>query len=250
MCIAAMALNAHPRWQLVVAANRDEYHARDAAPLAHWDDRPAILAGRDLKGGGTWLGVSENGRMVLVTNFRVPGYPKPERPSRGRLVTGLLDGHDPAAIDLAPFNPFNLVVANPQGAQFLSNHPEQQRSPLPSGVHGLSNGALAPAWPKTRRLCGDLSDWLAGDTHSIEPLFAALRDESPHDSAGDGPGEGPEPRLSGVFIRDPVYGTRCSTVILIDRQGSGRIAERRFDANGAVSGESVLDFRWPGQAGA
>ena len=98
MCIAVLAWQAHPRWQLVVAANRDEYHARPAAPLARWDDGSGIIAGKDLTGGGTWLGVQEAGRLVLITNFRVARYPEPGRPSRGALVTGLLTGSDPEKV--------------------------------------------------------------------------------------------------------------------------------------------------------
>ncbi len=250
MCIAALALNAHPRWALVVAANRDEYHAREAAPLAAWDDGSGITAGRDLVGGGTWLGLHEAGRLVLVTNFRVEGYPKPDRPSRGGLVTGLLKGDDPQAIDLTRYNPFNLAVADLNGhATLLGNYPDANRTPLPPGVHGLSNGTFIPAWPKTKRLCTHLKGWIEAGDDDPAPLFSALRDESPQDSPGDGPGpftsNAPEPRLSGVFIRDAVYGTRCSTVVTVDHSGRGNITERRFDARGAVSGETALDFHWP-----
>lgn len=246
MCIAAVALNAHPRWALVVAANRDEYHAREAAPLERWNDGSGIIAGRDLVGGGTWLGLHEAGRLVLVTNYRVEGYPKPNRPSRGALVTGLLTGDNPQQVDLAPYNPFNLLVAEANGsATLLGNYPEVQRTSLPPGIHGLSNGAFAPAWPKTQRLCTNLKGWIKTGNDDPAPLFSALRDESPHDSPGDGSGVGPEPRLSGVFIRDATYGTRCSTLVTVDHSGRGRITERRFDADGAVSGETALDFHWP-----
>ena len=246
MCIAAVALNSHPRWALVVAANRDEYHAREAAPLAAWNDGSGITAGRDLVGGGTWLGLHEAGRLVLVTNFRVEGYPKPGRPSRGGLVTGLLQGDDPQGIDLTPYNPFNLLIAEMNGhATLLCNYPEAHRTNLPFGVLGLSNGAFTPAWPKTKRLCTNLKGWIEAGNDDPAPLFSALRDESPHDSPGDGLGLGPEPRLSGVFIHDATYGTRCSTVVAVDHSGYGRIIERRFDADGAVSGETALDFHWP-----
>ena len=241
MCIAAFALHAHPDWPLVVIANRDEYHARAAAPLAQWQDGSGIIAGRDLVGGGTWLGVSESGRLVLVTNYRVPGYPQPARPSRGALVTALLEGADPQSIDLAPYNPFSLLVADADGqAQLLGNHPEPFRQPLSAGVHGLSNGPFTPPWPKTQRLCASLQDWLDVERGEIEPLFTALRDERLDESAE----AGPEPRLSSVFIRDALYGTRCSTVVAVDRAGQGQIIERRFDAGGVVGDESVLEFDW------
>ena len=244
MCIAAIAWNAHPRWRLLVAANRDEFHARPAAPLARWDDAPEVVAGRDLKGGGTWLGVHDAGRMVLVTNFRVPGYPKPDRPSRGGLVTGLLNGLPPETINLAPYNPFSLLVANKDRLHLLSNYPEESRIILPAGVHGLSNGAFANPWPKTRRLVHEIAQWTAQGSDDFSPLFAALRDESPHDSPGDGPGAGPEPRLSGVFIADPVYGTRCSTLVAIGHDGCGQMIERRFDDQGHASGETAISLNW------
>ena len=243
MCIVAFALHAHPDWPLVVIANRDEYHSRASAPLAQWPKvngaGSGIVAGRDLVGGGTWLGISESGRLVLVTNFRVPGFPQPARPSRGGLVTALLEGADPLGIDLAPYNPFSLLVADADGqALLLGNYPEPFNQPLPAGVHGLSNGPFTPAWPKTQRLCGALQDWLNGGGDETEPLFTALRDESPAESAE----HGPEPRLSSVFILDAVYGTRCSTVVAVDRAGQGKVIERRFDDEGLAVGEVSVQF--------
>jgi len=242
MCIASIAWNAHPRWRLVVAANRDEYHERPASALSRWDDGSGILAGRDLKGGCTWLGVGEQGTLVLITNFRVPGYPQPDRPSRGGLVTGLLTGDDPQSAEIAPFNPFNLILASgDKGLTFISNYPEEQRRRLPDGIHGLSNGHLAPPWPKTERLNAALSDWLASPSPSPADLFAPLRNETRRETGLDGP----LPQLSGIFINDPVYGTRCSTVIAVDAEGQGTMTERSFDSNGAASGEASLTFRWP-----
>src|SRR6476620_11021966 len=108
MCVAAFAWRAHPRWPLVVLANRDELHAREAAPLAAWDDGSGIIAGRDLRSGGTWLGLSEAGRLALVTNLRGYGLADPDKASRGGLVTGLLTGAlEPQSVDLTPYNPFN-----------------------------------------------------------------------------------------------------------------------------------------------
>lgn len=242
MCIASIAWNAHPRWRLIVAANRDEYHERPAQALSRWDDGSGILAGRDLKGGGTWLGVGEQGTLVLITNFRVPGYPQSDRPSRGGLVTGLLTGNDPQTARIAPFNPFNLILASgDKGLTFISNYPDEQRQPLPDGIYGLSNGQLAPLWPKTEHLNAALTDWLAASSLSPADLFVPLRDETRHESS-DG---GPLPQLSGIFINDPVYGTRCSTVIAVDAEGRGTMIERSFDSSGATIGQASLTFRWP-----
>jgi uncharacterized protein with NRDE domain len=232
MCVAAIAWAAHPGWKLVAIGNRDEYHARAAAPLGRWDN--GILAGRDLEAGGTWLGVSD-GRFALVTNRRAEGYPLPGMASRGGLVTGWLLGEDPG--DTAVMNPFNLFVAGPDGAHLSTNFPEIDTRPLPPGIHGLSNGGLDERWHKIARLEGALSHWL---DHGEDPaaLLDALADETP-DPAD------PDNFLSPPFIRNPGYGTRCSSVIAVDSFGGGTIIERRFDELGLVTGETVLDFTWP-----
>lgn len=248
MCVAAIAWQASPRWRLVVAANRDEYHHRPAAPLARWADGSGVIAGRDLEAGGTWLGLHEAGRLVLVTNFRVDGYPRPGRPSRGALVTGLLTGSETAAPPLAAYNPCNLFHADAQGARFLTNWPAAATIPLTPGIHGVSNGAIDAPWLKTRRLAATLAEWVAPEPSTPQPadfapLFAALLDPAP--TATERTAEGPEPRFSAVFVADPVYGTRCSTVIAIDHAGHGRAIERSFAPDGHQTGEVALEFRWP-----
>src|SRR4029079_6710897 len=153
MCVLAFAWRAHPRWQLVVAGNRDELHARPTLPLARWDEPDHVLAGRDLQSGGSWLGVSEEGRFAVVTNLRGFGLPVPGRVSRGALVSDFLSGSgryvDSELAELSDFNPFNLIVADRKRACFLSNRPEKIRSTLAPGIYGLSNGALDEPWPKT-----------------------------------------------------------------------------------------------------
>ena len=240
MCVAALAWAAHPGWLLVAAANRDEYHERPTAPLARWDE--GILAGRDLRAGGTWLGVAEAGRLALVTNYRVAGYPRAELASRGALVTDWLRGG--ALAEDAAMNPFNLLIADAAGARIVSNWPERSEQPLAPGVHGLSNGAFAQPWPKALRLCNDLAGWLAHDARDLAALFTALRNEAPFPQE-DHAGCGPEPAYSGVFIRDPAYGTRCSTLVAVDRAGIGTLIERRFDGAGGLAGETSLSFAWP-----
>jgi uncharacterized protein with NRDE domain len=239
MCVAAIAWRAHPRWRLVAIGNRDEFHDRPAAPLARWDDGSGIIAGRDLRGGGTWLGVTPAGRFALVTNFRVPGYPRPGLASRGGLVTGWLAG-EPLP-DTAALNPFNLCLADGEAAQVVTNHPLPESHALTPGVHGLSNGAFARQWPKTRQLCAALADWLGRDADDPEPLFAALRAETPL-AAKSADEDGPDAPFSPVFIRNPEYGTRCSTVVTIDHQGMGMIEERSFDPEGRPAGRQSIAF--------
>ncbi|MFC0202979.1 NRDE family protein [Novosphingobium soli] len=246
MCVAAIAWDAHPDWLLVVAGNRDEFHARPAAPLARWRDGSGLIAGTDLTGGGTWLGVTEAGRFALVTNYRVPEGAQPGRPSRGKLVTDLLAGTPPhdLAGPMAAMNPFNLILAGHDRATFLTNHPHVEARPLVRGIHGLSNGGFDVPWPKTLQVGAAIERWLAAGDAELEPLLAVLRDETPAQAA-DTAAAAPEPRFAPVFIRDETYGTRCSTVITIDRHGRGTIVERSFDAAAARSGDVRLRFSWP-----
>jgi uncharacterized protein with NRDE domain len=232
MCVAAAAFRAHPRWRLVVIGNRDEFHERPTAPLSRWED--GAIAGRDLQAGGTWLGAAENGRVALVTNLRVEGYPQAHLASRCALVTDWLAGHEPAAPET--MNPFNLFHADAQAAWHLSNHPEPRRRALAPGIHGLSNGPHDDPWAKTRALEAALAEWLVAGEDDPAPLLAALADET------ERPGQGPEPRFSPVFIRHPLYGTRCSTVLLIGSDGAARMIERRFDAEGRMTGETGISF--------
>jgi uncharacterized protein with NRDE domain len=233
MCVVALALNAHPRWRLVVAGNRDEFHARAAAPLARWDDVPQVIAGRDLVSGGGWIGVSEAGRFAVVTN--VAGYPRGgDAPSRGALVAGYLrDGTLPADGTLGAFGGFTLITVGDGMAEFRTNRPAIEHRALASGLHGIANGPLDPPSPRTRTLTASLGDWMAA-SRPLDDLLDRLGDDVP---VVDGE--------RAVFIRDTVYGTRCSTVIAVDDAGAGVIVERRFGPLGAPDGQTQLDFTWP-----
>ncbi len=231
MCVVALALDASPEWRLVVAGNRDEFHARASAPLDHWADAPHVIAGRDLVSGGGWIGVSEEGRFAVVTN--VAGYPRGETaPSRGALVADYLrDGTLPPDETLGDFGGFSLMTIGTDAA-FRTNQPTPDHRPLTSGLHGISNGPLDPPWPRTRTLTAALGDWLSAG-EPIETLLDLLADEAPVV-----PGE------RGVFIRDRVYGTRCSTVIAIAHDGAGTIIERRFGPSAVTEGERRFTFSW------
>ena len=249
MCVLAFAWHAHPRWSLIVAGNRDEFHERPAAPLARWS-RDVLIAGKDLQSGGTWLGVSEAGRFAVVTNLRGFGPPAPARTSRGALVTRMLadPAEDPLAVDLDDYNPFNLIVADPARAWFLTNRPEPDGLLLAPGLYGLSNSRLDEPWPKTLRLKSVLTDWIVGEAREPERLLDALGERALPDvglHAAPQSDVPQEPALSPVFILDPIYGTRCSTVVAIDRSGHGWIIERRYAAEGSVTGETAVDFPWP-----
>ena len=252
MCVLAFAWRAHPRWRLLAAGNRDEYHARPAQELERWKAPGHLIAGRDLQSRGTWLGVSEEGRFAVVTNLRGFAPPDPNLASRGALVSDYLAGTgiygDPRTADLSAFNPVNLIVADQQGACFMTNRPESARTTLASGLYGLSNGKLDEYWPKTMRLKSVLLDWITADVADPEMLFDGLCEEILPD-IGRGPATPSdvpqEPNHSPIFIRNPVYGTRCSTVVAIDMDGRGIILERRFSADGSETGRTKLEFAWP-----
>ena len=233
MCVVALALHAHPRWQLVVVGNRDELHARAAAPLARWDDVPQVLAGRDLVSGGAWIGVSETGGFAVVTN--VAGYPRePAAPSRGALVADYLSsGTLPNEQALGAFGGFSLITANGGTTAFRTNRPALERRTLAMGLHGIANGPLDAPEPRTRTLSAALGDWMA-TSQPLDNLLGLLADQTPA-VAGERP----------VFICDRVYGTRCSTVVAVDADGAGVIIERRFGPSAVPDGETRLAFTWP-----
>lgn len=251
MCLAIVALDAHPRFPLVVAANRDEHHARPAAPARWWDE--GWLGGRDLAAGGTWLGVTRIGRFAFVTNVREPGRHDVAAPSRGTLVTQALDARLPPrsavqhALDAgAAFNGFNLIAGDGEGVCWGSNRATATVTLRP-GVHGLSNAALDTAWPKVTRSRAAIERWCRSGSDDVDSLFAILGDRTPASDA-ELPQTGVplewERLLSAPFIvsAERGYGTRCSTLFWIDRRGSARFVERSFDPAGRATGTVDLRF--------
>jgi uncharacterized protein with NRDE domain len=246
MCLILFAWQNHPRYSLVVAANRDEFHQRPAAEAEFWEDDPRILAGRDLQAGGTWLGVTRSGRFAAVTNYRetlVPG--NAQELSRGHLVTEFLgSGEEPLAYaqelhsEGARYSGFNLLLGSPGSLAWVSNRAGE---PLPvrSGSHGLSNHLLDTDWPKVHSGRERLDRLLEEESVDPEALFELLTDQAL--VPGGIPEEletrlAPSELMKHYFIVSPVYGTRCSTVVLMGRDGSIQFIERQFDPNGTPSG--------------
>ncbi|HYW05191.1 MAG TPA: NRDE family protein [Gammaproteobacteria bacterium] len=252
MCLLFVAWEAHPRYRVVVAANRDEFHQRPTAPAAFWEDHPEVAAGRDLQAGGTWLGVARTGRYAAVTNYREAASPPDAERSRGELVSGALLYPGPTGDYLRAverrgreYQGFNLLAGDGDGLWYYSNRDGHPRRLTP-GLYGLSNGLLDTPWPKLAGGRTDFSRLLAG-TDRIEPesLFALLADETPApDEALPDTGMSleRERRLSARFVRGPEYGTRSSTVILIDRAGGACLVERRFRPDGSREATTRLDF--------
>ena len=256
MCLIAFAWNPSPTLRLVMAANRDEFHGRPSLPLAVWADQPDVMAGRDAEAQGTWLGVSRRGRLAAVTNVRLPGMPVPGLRSRGALVVDFLaGGASPqahlAALDAAfeSYGPCNLLLADAHEAWYASNRPGIAAQKLGDGVHGLSNATLDTPWPKTLMLKAAVEQWLQkGRSGDTAPLFSALADDhQPADAElpDTGLGLARERFVAPAFIRGREYGTRCSTVIVIEATGSGTVIERRFGPEGVALGESRVEFDWP-----
>jgi len=252
MCLIAFAWQAHPRWRLVLVGNRDEFHARPTAPLAPWDEAPQIVAGRDLEAGGTWAGVGARGRASVITNVRDLTADHSGM-SRGLLVADYLGSTVAArthAIELmgsaAQYRPFNLLTFDREDAYYLGNHPHARAQPVSPGVHGLSNADFNAPWPKTRALVHRLEGWLAmGGGDDVGELFGMLSDQGrwPDDVLPDtGIGIERERFLSSAFIVGEHYGTRASTVILVDNDDRTTIVERRFGPNGVPDGETRFDL--------
>jgi uncharacterized protein with NRDE domain len=260
VCLLVLAWQSHPRYRLVVAANRDEYHARAAAPLAKWPPPAQLLAGRDLRARGTWLGIDRERRFGVVTNFRELQPARPGAPSRGELIPRYLGTRGDAAALFAALEPqaqqysgFNLLLTDADSLWYGSNRATPFARPLPPGVYGLSNELLDTPWPKLERVRRGFEEWLrAPQPPAPAELFALLADRTPADAATRH-SEGGLPRewqraLSAPFVLHPQYGTRCSTVVLLEPGGALYLAERRFDPQGEPAGES--EFRlgpgeWP-----
>lgn len=256
MCLIAFALNPTSQLRLLVVANRDEFHARPSAPLAYWADHPHILAGRDIEAKGTWLGVSTRGRLVAVTNVRLPEFPPPGLRSRGALAFNFLaSSSSPQAYldtdqgNVGAHGPCNLLMVDGQQAVYASNQSGVQRRLLPAGVYGLSNAALDTPWPKTVQLKAAVTDWLAqGRSSDLTPLFAALANPAkPPDALLPDTGVGLERErfVAPAFIHGHEYGTRCSTVVMVGADGAGSVTERRFGPEGVALGETHIQFQWP-----
>jgi uncharacterized protein with NRDE domain len=234
MCVVALALDQHSDWPIILIGNRDEFHARDSAPLHHWEDGSGIIAGRDLVSNGTWLGVNPAlGRLVVVTNVRSDAPPDPAKASRGTLVQNLLTGHgpfaDPAAEELDAFNGFNLMALSPSGARLLTNRPRPAIRLLEPGLHALANAAAANADPRADRLAAAWRDWRA-EAEAPAALLDRLTDTRP----------------PPLFLSSDSYGTRCTTLVAIDAAGRGTITERRYAKGGIPMGETALSFAFAG----
>lgn len=229
MCLIVIAYKSHPRYELVMAGNRDEFYERPTSPLGYWEDYPHVLAGRDLRGMGTWLGITREGRFAAVTNFREGEPPRKTGPSRGNLVRGYLTGTasprqymEQVARSAADYQGFNLLVGNAGHLLYFSNRDPSIRT-LGPGIYGLSNHLLDTPWTKVKRTVSSLKKIIA-ESEEISSLqimeFLKSQETVPEEAL---PHTGVDPTwervLAPVFITSPTYGTRSTSVLLIDREG-------------------------------
>jgi uncharacterized protein with NRDE domain len=238
MCLVLIAYDLHPRYPLILAANRDEFYERPTAAAGYWDDAPNLFAGRDLVHCGTWLGISRTGRLAALTNYREPHAVRKDAPSRGKLVSDFLKSATTPEEYLTrlrgerlAYLGYNLLLGDLERLYCYSNK-NDQITRLTRGVHGLSNHLLDTPWPKVLRGRDALARVVTAGDFTTEDLFVILADttKAPDEQLPDtGIGLERERLLSSIFITSPVYGTRSSSVLLIDSDRQVSFVERSFN---------------------
>ncbi|RZI42795.1 hypothetical protein EGT07_12460 [Herbaspirillum sp. HC18] len=240
MCLIVFAWQVVPGIPLMAAGNRDEFYERPSAPAAWWNDHPQVFAGRDLRSGGSWMGVTREGRFAAVTNIRDPSEKRPDARSRGELVADYLSGIasptqyvENLALRAGEYSGFNLIVGNREQLVWYSNGgPDDERNgkPLAPGVYGLSNGALDTPWPKVVKTKAQFSSLLCQGAPE-DAYFEMLADTT---QAPDcrlpktGMNLEWERLLSAVCIESPTYGTRSSTLVRLCASNPPVLNERIF----------------------
>jgi uncharacterized protein with NRDE domain len=250
MCLIAFAHNVHPDYKLILVANRDEFYGRPTRQAQFWieEDHPEILAGKDLEAGGTWMGINKDGRWGALTNYRDPSWKREDPPSRGHLVLNYLSGNDSPQVYTGnlesssdAYMGFNLLAGNGDQLFHYSNKSDVVTEVKP-GIHGVSNALLDTAWPKLDTAKKDLEAIISSGDFKIEDLFGMLynTETAPESKLPDtGIPKEWENAVSSIFIKTENYGTRCSTLLLIDNTDKVTFAERRYK----TSDHSVIDTK-------
>jgi|WetSurMetagenome_2_1015567.scaffolds.fasta_scaffold51014_3 uncharacterized protein with NRDE domain len=252
MCLFFCAFDIHPKYRLIIAANRDEFYNRPSRPAGFWPEAPELLAGKDLQGGGTWFGITRSGRFAAITNYRDPQAHRNHAPSRGLLMTDYLLGSAAPADYLeaarqkgAQYNGFNLIVGSTRELYYYSNRKGGVIALTP-GLYGMSNHLLDTPWPKVARGKEAFGDILArGEDPDPETLFDILSDRTIMKDEllpDTGIGLDWERILSARFISSPVYGTRSSTLLYADRQDRVVFIDRNFDSNPGAPETARFEF--------
>jgi uncharacterized protein with NRDE domain len=253
MCLIAIDWKTNPHWPLVLIGNRDEFHARPTDPATFWTEAPAIIAGRDLTAGGTWLGVHANGRFAAVTNYREKVEPPPNARSRGHLVGDFLRGAaTPAAFmaniaaDANRYAGFNLFTGDRDTLMYFCNRNRRAPRRLEAGRYALGNATLDTPWPKVERMREAFANELgAHPKPGFERLLTLLRDQAGASDAelpDTGLARERERLLSAPFVVSPSYGTRASSVLTKDDRGRVTFVERGFDPEGNAMETRAFSF--------
>lgn len=239
MCLVLFSRSSHPDYPLLIAANRDEFYGRPTEPAGFWENNRQILAGRDLMAGGTWMGVSRKGKVALLTNYRDPSALMENAPSRGDLVRRFLENDQDGATYLHEvahtafrYNGFNLICGSLSGELWYYGTSGDEPKVVGPGIHGLSNASLNTPWPKVEKGREKMREILQKPRIREKDLFSLLYDDvkAPEDQLPDtGVGRETEMMLSPMFIKSQDYGSRCSTVLMVGRQGDVTFAERTYD---------------------
>ncbi len=233
MCLIFFAYNSHPKYKFVLAANRDEFLNRPASKISEWN---GIYGGKDLKSGGTWLGITKKGKFCAITNIRRIEQ-IPDAPTRGKIVTNYLNGSDSPKDYLADlskdsnkYNGFNLILGDKNSCYHYNNR-EKKVNNLKPGIYGVSNASIDTPWPKLEKGKKEFSQLLENEILNKEDFYKLLRDDSkpPVEQLPDtGIGLEWEKILSSIFIKSEAYGTRCSSIITIDEK-EVNFSERTYD---------------------
>lgn len=236
MCLILFGYKVSEKYPFILAANRDEFHQRPTAPMHFWETDPVILAGRDLEQGGTWFGINQKGQFAGLTNYREPATINPDAVSRGEIIIDFLSSKMDTPAYFKAFNAladryngFNLLFGSKDELHWYSNKKKSMEKISP-GIHGLSNHFLNTPWPKIQAGKNALKN-IINSRITPEALFSMLTDQhkpEDQDLPDTGVGIEWERLLSPLFIQAPSYGTRSSTVMLIDNNGHIEITERTY----------------------
>lgn len=251
MCTVFIAWQARQGLPLIVASNRDEFHQRPTSAAA-WQSDGLWFGGRDEKDGGSWLGIAKTGRFAVITNYRDPDNISQTAPSRGGLVRRWLEGESQAEFvahleqEGQRYNGFNLLFGDHEQLYYFGSASESGRvASLAPGIYGLSNGLLDEAWPKVRRGKQSFTELLTQDSldeATLQQLMANRDKAADVELPNTGVPKAWESLLSSLFIVSPAYGTRATTVVMVNDRAETRFVETRFDASGDVAGQTTQRF--------
>lgn len=253
MCLILFSWDNHPHYKLILAANRDEFYERPTDPIHTWQEYPDIVAGKDLTGGGTWMGINKQNRFTALTNHRDPSRIIENAPSRGDLTLDFLKNevseenyYKEKLNALNLYNGFNLLVGSFNKMSYFNNVDGKYKE-ISSGIYGLSNAVLDTPWPKLTKAKNAFTKLVAETNPEIEQFYQMLQDKT---LAGDDelPQTGVpyewEKAISAIYIEKGNYGTCCSTIVTVTHEGAGKIHELSYPVGDRKAEEKIIEFDW------